>query len=57
MKINYQLAGYFMHVYDHISLNSFIVINILDECCRENQITHFMLNNFFFTKIVPFIRL
>ena len=57
MKINYQLAGYFMHVFDHISLNSFIVINILDECCRENQITHFMLNNFFFHKNRAFYKI
>jgi hypothetical protein len=26
-----------------------------DKDCRENQNTHFVLNNFFFSKIVPFI--
>ena len=30
--------------------------NVLDKSCRENDNTHFMLNNFFFPKIVPFMR-
>jgi len=29
--------------------------NVSDKRCRENQNTHFMLNNFF-PKIVPFMR-
>jgi hypothetical protein len=29
--------------------------NVSNECCRENQNTHFMFNNFF-PKIVPFMR-
>jgi len=30
--------------------------NISDKHCRENQNTHFTFNNFFFPKIVPFMR-
>jgi len=30
--------------------------NISDKSRRENQITRFMFHNFFFTKIVPFMR-
>jgi hypothetical protein len=30
--------------------------NISDEPCRENRNTHFILNNLFFSKIVPFMR-
>jgi len=30
--------------------------NLPDEICRENQNTHFIFNNFFFSKIVPFMR-
>jgi hypothetical protein len=28
--------------------------NVSDKSCRENQNTHFMLSNFFFSEIVPF---
>ena len=27
-----------------------------DKCCRENQNTHFMFKNIFFSKIMPFMR-
>ena len=27
---------------------------VWDKCCRENQNTHFVFNNFFFPKILPF---
>ena len=30
--------------------------NVSDKSCSENQTTHCMLNNFFFPKIVPFMR-
>jgi hypothetical protein len=30
--------------------------NISDKSCRENQNTHFVFSNFFFLKIVPFVR-
>jgi hypothetical protein len=30
--------------------------NVSDKSCRENQITHFMFLNVFFSKIVPFMR-
>jgi hypothetical protein len=30
--------------------------NVLDKSCRENQNTHFTFNNFFFSKIMPFMR-
>ena len=30
--------------------------NVSDKSCWENQNTHFMFNNFFFPKIVPFMR-
>jgi len=30
--------------------------NVSDKRCRENQETHFMLNNLFFSKIVSFVR-
>jgi hypothetical protein len=36
-----------MYFYDHIQLIIFIMINI---CCRENQITHFMFNTLFSKK-------
>ena len=29
--------------------------NVSNKSCTENQNTHFMLNNFFFLKIVPFV--
>jgi len=28
---------------------------VSEENCRENQNTYFMLNNFYFSKIVPFM--
>ena len=34
----------------------FIMRNDSDESCRENQNTHFMFNDFFFPRIVPFMR-
>jgi len=30
--------------------------NISDQICRENQNIHFVFSNFFFSKIVPFMR-
>jgi len=30
--------------------------NLSDKGCQENQNTHFIFNNFFFSKIVPFMR-
>jgi hypothetical protein len=30
--------------------------NVSDKSCRENQNTHFVLGNFFNSKIVPFIK-
>jgi hypothetical protein len=30
--------------------------NVSDKSCRENQNTHFVFSNFFFPKIVPFMR-
>jgi len=33
----------------------FLEWDISDKSCRENQNTHFMLNNFF-SKILPFMR-
>ena len=33
-----------------------IMINASDKSCRENQNTHFVFNNFFFSKILPFMR-
>jgi hypothetical protein len=30
--------------------------NVADKTCRENQNTHFVLSNLFFSKIVPFMR-
>jgi len=30
--------------------------NIEDKSCRENQKTHFMFNNFYFPKVLPFTR-
>jgi len=29
---------------------------VSDNSCRENQNTHFMFNNFFFLKKVPFMK-
>ena len=37
-----------IYTFDHISLNSFRMGNISGKIGRENQITHFVLNNFFF---------
>jgi hypothetical protein len=31
--------------------------NALDKRCRENQNTHFMFNNFNFSKIMPFMKM
>jgi hypothetical protein len=31
-------------------------INVSDKSCRENQNTHYVFNNFFVSKIVPFVR-
>jgi hypothetical protein len=30
--------------------------NVSDTICRESLITHFMFNNVFFSKIMPFMR-
>jgi len=30
--------------------------NVSGESCRKNQNTHFVFDNFFFSKIVPFMR-
>jgi len=30
--------------------------NVSDKSCKGNQNTHFVFNNFFFSKIVPFMR-
>ena len=30
--------------------------NVSDKYCSGNQNTHFVINNFFFSKIVPFVR-
>jgi hypothetical protein len=30
--------------------------NVSDKSCRENQNTHFVFSNFFFSKIVPFMK-
>jgi len=41
-----------------IMSGSFLLImrNGSDNICTENQNTHFVFSNFFFSKIVPFIR-
>ena len=31
-------------------------VNVSDKSCRENQNTHFMFNNFLYSKIVLFMR-
>jgi len=33
------------------------MINVSDTNCTDNQNTHFVFNNFFVSKIVPFMRL
>jgi hypothetical protein len=40
----------------HISLSSTDHENVLDKICREHQNTHFVSNNFFPPKLVPFMR-
>jgi len=30
--------------------------NVLEQICRENQNTHFMFGNFFYSKIMQFTR-
>jgi len=37
---------------------SFLLImrNVSDKICRENQNTHFVFNNFFFPRIVSFMK-
>ena len=39
-------------IYDHISVNSFRLRNFSHKCCRENQNTRFMFNEFFFLESV-----
>jgi hypothetical protein len=39
-----------MYIYDNISLDSFIMRNVSDKTCRENQNTHFMISIFFSEK-------
>jgi hypothetical protein len=45
-------------IYTFIISHSILLImrNVSNKYCRENQNTHFMFNNFFSPKIVPFMR-
>jgi hypothetical protein len=54
-KNNEYFTWWRFHIYDNISL--WIILrmrSVLDKSYRENQNTHFMLNNFF-SKIVSFM--
>ena len=46
----------YIYIYDHILLSSSYYEIFLRENCRENQNTHFTFSNFFFSKMVPFMR-
>jgi len=39
-----------MPIYDHSSLNTYIMRNVSGKSCRENPNTHFMFKNLFFQK-------
>ena len=46
-------------VFRFMTISLFILLrmrNVLDLICRENQNTHFVFNNFSFSKIVLFMR-
>jgi hypothetical protein len=49
MKTNIQFWSYLTQFFLEWEMFS-------DKSCGENQNTHFMLNNFFFSKILPFMR-
>ena len=51
MHNEYQLA--FMIIHRRFLLRK---RNVSGKSCRENQNTHFVFNNFFFRKILPFMR-
>jgi hypothetical protein len=45
-----------MYIYDNISLKSAYNKSVSNQLCGQNENTHFAFNNFFPSKIVPFVR-
>jgi hypothetical protein len=41
-----------MHIYDHISLDSYIMRNVLGKSCKENPNTHFIFKNVFLNRVI-----
>ena len=52
--------GYFtcrpIYIFDHISLVLRRMKDVSGRSCRETRNTHFVFNNFFISKIVPFMK-